>query len=164
MEMSARVSVIACGLSQPLRSTVMVTRESTGPRSFETASLRSMLTVDSSPIFLIWSSFLMPARNAGVLGSTFTTVRLPSFIWMTKPRPPNSPLVVSFISRYISGRSSTECGSSVESMPLTAAYSMSRVSSTGRMFFEMKSKTSLSVKDIFHSESTWLMSNSLACR
>ena len=77
----------------------MVTRQSTGPRSFDTASLRSMLTVDSSPIFTIWSSFLMPAREAGVLGSTRTTVRLLSFIWMTKPRPPNSPFVVSCISR-----------------------------------------------------------------
>ncbi len=48
----------------------------------------------------------------------------------------------------------------MESIPLTAAYSTSRVSSRGRMFLFTKSKTSLSVKDIFHSESTWLMSKS----
>ena len=45
-------------------------------------------------------------------------------------------------------------------MPFTAAYSTSRVSSLGRRLFPMNSKTSFIWKDIFHSESTWLMSKS----
>jgi hypothetical protein len=49
----------------------------------------------------------------------------------------------------------------VESIPFTAAYSTSRVSSLGRMLAPMNSKMSFIGKDIFHNESTWLMSKSL---
>ncbi len=45
-------------------------------------------------------------------------------------------------------------------MPLIAAYSTSRVSSLGRRLLPMNSKTSFIWNDIFHSESTWLMSKS----
>ena len=58
-----------------------------------------------------------PARCAGVFLSTRTTVRLPSRMAMTKPSPPNSPRVCSFISLKYFGSSTTECGSSVERTP-----------------------------------------------
>ena len=84
-----------------------------------------MLIVDCSSIFWMTSFAFTPARCAGVPFSTFTTVRFPSRIAMTKPSPPNSPRVWSFISLKNLGSSRTVCGSSVESMPFTAAYSIS---------------------------------------
>ena len=89
-----------------------------------------MLSVDSLLILTMRSSCLSPARPAGVSGIGFMTVSCWSRIEMTMPRPPNWPCVERFISLYASGESSTECGSSVWSMPLHAAYSTSRRSTS----------------------------------
>ncbi len=84
-----------------------------------------MLMVDCSSTREMTSLARIPERCAGVPFSTFMTVRFPSRMPMTKPRPPNSPRVCSRISLKCFGSSRTEWGSSVWSMPLAAAYSTS---------------------------------------
>ncbi len=124
--MISRVSCNRRASGQAARETVMATLVAGLPRSRSTASCRSMLTVDCSSILVMTSLARTPARCAGVPLRTFTTVRLPSRMAMTNPSPPNSPRVWSFISLKKRGSSRTEWGSSVESMPFTAAYSISR--------------------------------------
>ena len=85
-----------------------------------------MLSVDSRSIWTMRSKRLIPARLAGVDGIGRMTVRTPSRTEMTMPRPPKAPLVCMFISRYASGERNVECGSSVCSIPLQAAYSTSQ--------------------------------------
>ena len=129
MWMTARVSSKRLGFCQPFapsRTIHTVTFEPGAPRRRVTASSSGMLSVDSSSILTMRSCFLRPARAAGVPGIGRITVSCPSRIEITMPRPPNSPRVLELHLRYASGVSSTECGSSVRSMPLTAAYSTSR--------------------------------------
>ena len=131
------------------------------PRSLLTASFRSRFTVDCSSILMTWSFDLMPARAAGVSLMTRTTVSRLLSMRMTKPRPPNSPFVCSFISLKASGPRKTEWGSRVDSMPATAAYSMSLGLSVLSRCCCMKPKMSRRVNESFQRESTPLMSKSL---
>ena len=57
-----------------------------------------MLTVESLSIWVMTSPFFTPPFQAGVFFRTLRTVSLSSIIEITKPRPPNSPRVWTFIS------------------------------------------------------------------
>ena len=96
----------------------------------------------------------MPFFHAGVSFIGFTTVSLRSIIRITMPRPPNLPLVDTSMSRAASGSIRIECGSSVDSMPLTAAYSTFARSAPAFMFVSMKRKIRFSLADSRHGEST----------
>jgi len=63
------------------------------PRIFLTASIRLMSLVNSFSILMILSPGLMPARSAGVSSMGVTTVRMPSLVVISRPRPPKLPLV-----------------------------------------------------------------------
>ena len=106
-----------------MRSIHSVTPVFGSPRMRSTASFEVRFSVGSLLIRTMWSPALMPLRHAGVSFIGFTTVSLRSIMRITMPRPPNLPLVDTSMSRACSGSISTECGSSVDSMPLTAAYS-----------------------------------------
>ena len=152
--MISRVSTNLRASGQLLRCTQMVTFEPTGPRSLPTASSMGIDTVETSPMRVMTSYERRPARVAGVLSSGFITVSLPSRTEITMPRPPNSPLVEVFMSAKASGLSNTECGSSVERAPFTAAYSTARMSFCGGRCFSKKRKTSRSLRLISHRLST----------
>jgi hypothetical protein len=158
--MFSRASVIRRASGQLARLIVMETFVPGLPRRRSTASCRSMLMVDCSSIFWITSLGLIPARCAGVFLRTRTTVRFPSRIWMTKPSPPNSPRVWSFISLKYFGSSRTVCGSSVDSIPFTAAYSISFSSLCATRCSWTKPIASPSTVRIFQIESTPEMSTS----
>ncbi len=155
--MVSRVSCSRFGSGQAARATVMETGVPGLPRRRSTASCRSMLTVDCSPMRVMKSLDRTPARWAGVFLSTRTTVRLPSRMAMTKPSPPNSPRVCSFISLKYFGSSTTECGSSVERTPEAAAYSISRRSSWAIRFSCTNPITSPSSNRAFQMVSTSLI-------
>ena len=100
---------------------------------------------------------LMPALPAGVPGIGFMTVSAPLRMAMTMPSPPKEPRVWIFISAFICGSRRVECGSSVPSIPLTAAYSMLRTvsrSMPGGRFCATKRKISRMRAASVHGEST----------
>ena len=140
----------------------MVTFESTAPRNLPTASFKSILTVDSSPMRRIWSSFLMPARNAGVFGKTLIH-RQHAFAHLNDEaqaaelafggelhlsvhlRPQQNRMRVERATHAVDG----------------GVFNFARVFDRPHVL-RHKIEDVFQVNDIFHSESTWLMSNSLA--
>ena len=83
-----------------------------------------MSRVRSLSILTILSPDFTPALCAGVPSIGEMTVSKSSLIVISMPSPPNSPRVLICISSNTSGVRSTVCGSSVRSMPFTAAYSI----------------------------------------
>ncbi len=127
-----------------------------------TASFEVRFSVGSWLIRTMWSPALMPLRHAGVSFIGRTTVSRFSIIRITMPSPPNLPLVDTSMSRACSGSIRIECGSSVDSMPLTAAYStLARSAPLPPVFMlvSMKRNTFLSLPASRHGESTSSVSN-----
>ena len=156
---SARVMSNRSSLSSPLRWIHSVTGVLGSPRMRSTASSLVRLSVGSWLIFTMWSLAWMPARHAGVSFIGLMTVSFFSTMRITIPRPPNLPLVDTSMSRAASGSIRIECGSSVDSIPLTAAYSTSARSAPAFMLVSMKRNTFFRVAPSRHGESTLLVSN-----
>ncbi|CWM39124.1 Uncharacterised protein [Neisseria meningitidis] len=94
----ARVRLTTIGLSAFLRDSVKVIFVPGLPRIFFTASLTVMPRVETLSIFTMKSPLFTPARSAGVSSIGETTLTNPSSCPISIPKPPNSPLVDSFIS------------------------------------------------------------------
>ncbi len=97
--MISRTIEMSMGLSTPLRTILSWVLVSIGPFILPTASSRLSPWTASSLIWVIRSPDRMPALAAGVSSIGATTLTRPSSIVTSMPSPPNSPLVVSCMSR-----------------------------------------------------------------
>ena len=100
MVITARAMLTSIGSSRPARRRVSAIEVSTGPRIRSTASASDMPSTGSLSMWVITSPAWMPARCAGVSSIGETTLTRPSSIVTSMPRPPNSPLVCTCMSRY----------------------------------------------------------------
>jgi hypothetical protein len=119
-EQQLRTMSKSIGFSRPSRKMVSVTLLPRSPRIFFMASSRESPSVETPSILMIRSPPRMPAFQAGVPSIGAMTASRLSLIPIWMPTPPNSPLVSTWVSLYISGVMYAECGSSVASMPLMA--------------------------------------------
>ena len=115
----ARVMVRSKGAC-PRRLTVRRTSVPGGPRNFLTARKMFLALIGSPSTWVIRSPDLSPARNAGVSSMGDTTLTIPFSMVTTIPSPPNSPLVVTWISRSSSALRYAEWGSSADIMESSA--------------------------------------------
>ena len=100
MVITARAMLTSMGSSLPTRRRVSAMLVLTGPRIRSTASDRLRPRTGSSSMWVITSPARMPARWAGVSSIGETTLTRPFSIVTSMPRPPNSPLVWTCMSRY----------------------------------------------------------------
>ena len=81
------------------RMILSFTGELTAPRILSTAWSSVMPWVESSSIAVMMSPDMTPALEAGVSSIGLTTLIRPSSCVTSMPRPPNSPLVCTCMSR-----------------------------------------------------------------
>ncbi len=97
--MVVRVSVNSSGSGLPGRSTLSLTWVLMMPRIFSTAWVRERPFTSWPSIWLMMSLARMPALKAGVSRIGLATLRTPSSIVTSMPRPPNWPRMSVSMSR-----------------------------------------------------------------